>query len=145
VVQLLPLPEHAPLQHRPPTQTPDEHSPPSVQVEPLLFLAEQVLELKSLQYWVPLQQLLVEVTLPQDVVPEAQTHAPVVLQVLPLPEHGPLQHWPPTQTPDEHSVLPTQLAPSLFFAEQVLTVGSLQYWMAPSQQLLVEVTVPHAA
>jgi hypothetical protein len=115
------------------------------QFAPAFFFPAHVLVVASLQYWLPLQQLLVEVTLPQDVVPEAQTQAPVVLQVLPLPEQGPLQHWPPTQTPDEHSVLPTQLAPSLFFAEQVLTVGSLQYWIAPSQQLLVEVTVPHAA
>jgi hypothetical protein len=146
LVQDLPMPEQGPLQQRPPLHTPEAHWLLPLQAEPGALRFVQVpLPAVLLQYWALEQQFLVDVSVPQEVVPLAHWHAPVDVQTLLLPEQLELQHRPPKQYPDVHSPLLPQIEPAAFLFEQVpLPVVSLQYWL-PLQQFLVEaLAVPHA-
>ena len=123
VSHILLEPEQLPLQQLPPTHTLETHSPLAPQPVPALFFAAQVVP--PLQYCVLSQQLAEHA-----VKPEPHTQAPLVSQVLPVPEQAPLQQLP-LQTPELHSPAPPQAVPLDFLAAHAEPV---QYCVE-SQQL----------
>jgi hypothetical protein len=128
-VQLWQAPLQLPAQQCPPTQDPDWHSMPSVQVAPGPFLVQ-----------VPPWQVLPP---PQSVPSGRSAHIQLLAAVheRQAPEQAPAQQWPATQTFDWQSAPATQLSPRPFFAGGVqrsmahtcpIGQGSITIWQAPA-------------